>query len=136
MNFSNDFFFWFAAYSPWMVLTLASIFLMFMVVVLPQLIRVRQGKKASVITVDAEISWVRFETGYAAASVCFRRLDTGKTMKFDSRNPLILQFPEAGTKGQLTFRGPILYSFTWDGGRVVQDQPEGTDEIISYSDLF
>lgn len=67
-------------------------------------------------------------------AVSFRVDGEKRPRKFDSRIPGITQFPEPGTRGTLTCKGYILYSFRWDGGEVIQDAPRSDGEQ-TYSNL-
>ena len=43
--------------------------------------------------------------------------------RFDARRGFVVRMPEIGTKGMLTCKGHVLYSFEWADQKVVQDDP-------------
>ena len=99
----------------------------------PSLWRKRKSKKRKEERFRAVVEKISYETPGAPPRVYFRRLDGGERRTFESRTPLILKFPEPGTEGTVFCKGYILYSFTWDGGEVIQDMPTGGTQ--TYSDL-
>ena len=96
-------------------------------------LRMRRSRYAQVESFPASVLKVTYETPYAAPRVYFRT-ENGKRRSFESRTPHILAFPEPGTKGTVTCKGDILYSFIWADGAFYQDDPEHGSG--TYSDLL
>lgn len=96
--------------------------------------RLHRSKNAPVATLQAEVNKIYYNPYGSPPAVSFRVDGEKRPRKFDSRIPEITQFPEPGTRGTLTCKGSILYSFRWNGGEVVQDTP-GPDGAQTYSNL-
>lgn len=106
----------------------------FLVEIYPGFSKLERSELMEVTTLPATLVKVKYETPGAPPKVYFQVEGEKRRRVFESRTPLILKFPEPGTVGTLTCKGFILYSFTWDGGEVIQDAP-GDDGIQHYSDL-
>lgn len=113
--------------------TLGIIFFI-LVIWIPMFYRKKSSQNAPIVSLPAEISKVYYNAYGSPPAVSFRVDGEKRPRKFDSRIPEITQFPEPGTRGTLTCKGSILYSFRWNGGEVVQDAP-GPDGAQTYSNL-
>lgn len=100
----------------------------------PSLYKKRKSRHAPVVSLSAQVAKVYYDAYGSPPAVSFRVDGEKRPRKFDSRIPEITQFPEPGTRGTLTCKGYILYSFRWDGGEVIQDAP-GSDGEQTYSNL-
>ena len=97
-------------------------------------IALRKAKNAPIEQFSATVAKVTYETAYAPPRIFFLKDGEKKPRVFASRKAAVAKVPEVGTRVIVTCKGDILYSFEWDGIRIVQDEPKGGD--FHYSDLI
>ena len=96
---------------------------LFCVLMLPSIRRYRKSRSKEVECLPAYLVKIIYETGVSNCRVYFLVDGEKKRRSFDARRTFVAHMPEIGTKGTLTCKGHILYSFEWDDKKVVQDDP-------------
>ncbi len=90
---------------------------------MPSILRYRKSKPKGVERVPATLVKIIYETGGYCSQVYFQVDGEKHRRSFESRRGFVTRMPEIGTKGMLTCKGHVLYSFEWADQKVVQDDP-------------
>lgn len=87
------------------------------------IVRWRRSKNKTVERVPATITKIIYESGFSNPQAYFLVEGERRPRRFDARRGFVVRMPEIGTKGMLTCKGHVLYSFEWADQKVVQDDP-------------
>ena len=98
------------------------------------IVRWRRSKNKAVERVPATITKIIYETGICNPQAYFLLEGEKRPRRFEARRGFVVRMPEIGTKGMLTCKGNVLYSFEWADQKVVQDDP--TYGKTGYADMI
>ena len=87
------------------------------------IVRWRRSKNKTIERVLATITKIIYETGICNPQAYFLLEGEKRPRRFEARRGFVVRMPEIGTKGMLTCKGHVLYSFEWADQKVVQDDP-------------
>ena len=87
------------------------------------IVRWRRSKNKTIERVPATITKIIYETGICNPQAYFLLEGEKRPRRFEARRGFVVRMPEIGTKGMLTCKGNVLYSFEWADQKVVQDDP-------------
>ena len=87
------------------------------------IVRWRRSKNKAVERVPVTITKIIYETGICNPQAYFLLEGEKRPRRFEARRGFVVRMPEIGTKGMLTCKGHVLYSFEWADQKVVQDDP-------------
>ena len=91
---------------------------------MPPLCAGAEVKNKTVERVPATITKIIYESGFSDPQAYFLVEGEKRPRRFDARRrDFVVRMPEIGTKGMLTCKGHVLYSFEWADQKVVQDDP-------------
>lgn len=98
------------------------------------IVRWHRSKNKAVERVPATITKIIYETGICNPQAYFLLEGEKRPRRFEARRGFVVRMPEIGTKGMLTCKGNVLYSFEWTDQKVVQDDP--TYGKTGYADMI
>ena len=98
------------------------------------IVRWRRSKNKTIERVPATITKIIYETGICNPQAYFLLEGEKRPRRFEARRGFVVRMPEIGTKGMLTCKGNVLYSFEWTDQKVVQDDP--TYGKTGYADMI
>ena len=87
------------------------------------IVRWRRSKNKAVERVPVTITKIIYESGFSNPQAYFLVEGEKRPRRFEARRGFVVRMPEIGTKGMLTCKGNVLYSFEWADQKVVQDDP-------------